>query len=231
MRRVWDTVSKRAVSISPCALRLPKLVLRHCTAIHKVRSARLLVLPLGAPEAPLPVTTPAGLIAVQHLLVFQLALSLLVRLGHRGADLLPNILGTAHSDGNVQHLIEKGFHHPSWHAALHRRTANQRRPLWAEIALHLGGQLRPRGFPAVRVDHRVALILGDIQPHRRQLGDLMVPRLPSRSHAFQLLRKTAATTAARPRQYRGNQAEPGQAAPGTADGPDVPSARQDGACS
>src|SRR3954451_13049049 len=32
MRQVRATVSKRATAISPCGLRLPKLILRHCTA-------------------------------------------------------------------------------------------------------------------------------------------------------------------------------------------------------
>jgi hypothetical protein len=31
--QVWVIVSKRAVAISPWRLRLPKLILRHCTAV------------------------------------------------------------------------------------------------------------------------------------------------------------------------------------------------------
>src|SRR4051812_44792620 len=43
MRQVRATVSKPATATSPCGLRLPKLILRHCTAQRRARSAALLV--------------------------------------------------------------------------------------------------------------------------------------------------------------------------------------------
>src|SRR5438105_1183602 len=41
--QVWATVRMRAVATSPWALRLPKMILRNCTAMRKACSTQLLV--------------------------------------------------------------------------------------------------------------------------------------------------------------------------------------------
>jgi hypothetical protein len=120
----------------------------------------------------------AGLIAVEHRLVWQGPLEFQTGGLDGLTRFFPRRLRTAQTDRDVQRVGQQCLHQPPGHATHHRQVRDQRGELWAELADDVRGQGRVGRLPARRTHDGRTLIFRDVGVDRRQFRDLMAPGRP-----------------------------------------------------